>query len=446
MDTKRSKSLFLAIIIAAILLIPIVVGALQSFVTLNLFGTISDNMTVTAKSGNTVDIQAAVNTIANNGGIGTVIIPDGTFNFVNIGQSWSQVTVPAGINIIAKSAPTMDPNWDNRFPSVCKTILKLPYDVPSGSINSYDHPTWFYFEGSGDTTKPSRFSGIKLQGYRSIDPTSVYILNGVSIWQVMDFRVDHCIFENIAGGNVADGGDGEPGDPVPDHYCRGVFDHNKFINTIGYCDAGMYDDLTVCYGVQPFNFNSEYWDPNEQNIMGKYTTYSIYMEDNYFSKWRHCISAGSGIHAVFRHNVIEYDYANGGVDVHGQGLSYLGGRVLEVYDNTMINAVSDGGYDWDGVYHSDKGWPASNNVAINFRGGAGLIFNNYVDDTYAILAVILDEEPSHLGGYVEDLYIWNNSGTTELSVDGPVLNTDYFLYKPSWYTSYVYPHPLVSSP
>jgi hypothetical protein len=381
------------------------------------------------------------------GGQGTVIVPAGTFNFVEVG-GWNdystKVTVPAGISIISAGSPTMDA--DNRFPVSCATTLVLPYDVPSGSINSYDRPRWFSFEGTGDPNEPSRFSGIKLVGYRSVDPTSTYILDAVNFWQVLNFRMDHCIIENIAAGCTANGGESVTEYVDNDHACSGVFDHCKFVNTIGYVDAGMYDDLTTCYGIQPFNFNSHYWDPNVQNIMGKYTQYSVYIEDCYFEKWRHCISAGSGIHCVFRHNVIQYDYANGGVDVHGQGLSYLGGRVLEVYDNVMTDAVNDGGYDWNGYYHSTKGWDASNNVAINHRGGAGLIFNNYVDSTYAYLAVILDEQPGIPGGVTEDLYIWNNTGTTTLSVDGPTLNQDYFLYKPSWYTPYVYPHPLTTSP
>ncbi|MCJ7634349.1 hypothetical protein MUP77_18410, partial [Candidatus Bathyarchaeota archaeon] len=135
-------------------------------------------------------------------------------------------------------------------------------------------------------------------------------------------------------------------------------------------------------------------------------------------------------------------------DVHGQGLSYEGGRCLEVYNNTIINATNDGGWDWNGVWHPNKGWTYSNNRAINYRGGAGVCFNNTVDaSTYAYLAGIENEQPGTPGGTIHDLYIWNNQGQTSLGVSGPVLNVDYFLHAPTTfvYTSYSYPHPLVQN-
>jgi hypothetical protein len=267
----------------------------------------------------------------------------------------------------------------------------------------------------------------------------------------VNFRVDHCIFENTALGIRANGGP-IGADPVTTAKCSGVFDHNRFVNTVGYCDPGGYDLLTVGYGIQPIMFNSKYWDTDITHIMGKYTDYSIYIEDNYFSRWRHCISSASGVHTVFRYNVIDQDYADGSVDVHGQPLSYEGGRCLEIYSNVFQNAMVQGGWDYNGTWHNNQGG-ANNFRAINFRGGAGVIFNNTVDSSYAYLASLTPDEPQNYpspnpGGKAHDLYIWSNSGKTTLATDSNViLNTDYFLNAPTTftYTTYVYPHPLVSN-
>jgi len=435
-DRQRCVFLLISAVLAGVLCLSSVCSQLTNNVIISNTGQITAY--VTAKSGSARDIQAAVDIIVATLREGNVYIPSGIFNFVDVGESWVTVDIPAGVNIMAQTPPDMDPAWNNRFPLTCHTVLMLPYDVQSGPV-TVATKVWFTITGNGDPARQSRFSGIELQGYRSIQNNSVQILGAIAITQVMDFRVDHCIFENTALGISADGGTTAK--------CRGVFDHNKFINTVGYTDAGGYDLLTVGYGIQPIMFNTEYWDSDITHILGKYLDYSIYMEDNYFSRWRHCISAGSGVHAVFRYNVVENDYADGSIDVHGQALSYEGGRCLEVYHNTIINAVSDGAWDWNGVWHSDKGFPPTNNRAINFRGGGGVIFNNTVDSTYAVLSTLENEQPGINGGITHDLWIWSNYGTTSLAVSGPVQDVDYFLHAPTTfvYTPYPYPHPLVQN-
>jgi len=437
MRDRRRYVLLLSMVLAEMLCLSAVYSQLTNSIIISSTGKISAN--VTARSGSARDIQNAVDKIAATGGKGNVYIPTGIFDFVNVNESWVTVSIPAGVNVMAETLPDMDPSWNNRFPLTCHTVLKLPYDVQSGPVDD-DVKTWFTITGNGDSTRPSRFSGIELQGYRSIQNSSVQILSAIAITQVMDFRVDHCIFENTALGVGADGG--------ATAKCRGVFDHNKFINTVGWTDMDGYGLLTVGYGIQPIMYDTQYWDANITHILGKYLDYSIYMEDNYLSKWRHCISAGSGVHAVFRYNVIDADYADGSIDVHGMGLSYEGGRCLEIYNNTIQNAINDGGWDWNGVWHSDKGWSYGNNRAINYRGGGGVCFNNTVDaSTYAWLASITNDQPGISGGSVHDLWIWSNYGQTSLSVNGPVQDVDYYLHAPTAfvYTPYTYPHPLVQN-
>lgn len=439
MRDRQRYVLLLSMVLAEMLCLSAVYSQLTNSVIISSTGKISAD--VTARSGSARDIQNAVDKIAAAGGKGNVYIPAGIFNFVNVSESWVTVSIPAGVNVMAETPPDMDPSWNNRFPLTCHTVLKLPYDVQSGSVDD-DIKTWFTITGNGDPTRPSRFSGIELQGYRSIRNNSVQILSAIAITQVMDFRVDHCIFENTALGVCADGGTLAK--------CRGVFDHNKFINTIGWVDPVGYSLLTVGYGIQPFMQDTHYWDPDITHILGKYIDYSIYMEDNYFSKWRHCISAGSGVHAVFRYNVIDHDYAFASVDVHGTPLGYIGGRCLEVYNNTFMNAIDDGGWDYNGVWHPDKGFGSSINEGIHYRGGGGVCFNNTLDSTYHYLAAIDNDDPANPnnpGGRVHDVYIWGNYGTTLVQTGGPVQDVDYFLHAPTTfvYTSYQYPHPLVQN-
>jgi hypothetical protein len=395
----------------------------------------------TAVSGYWSDIQDAVDLCSTGD---TVIIPNGTHNFAEVGDDalWTAgdhglVEVPAGVNIRAETSPTMD--GSNRFPVTCNVILQLPYDAASGPI-TVQTKTWFYFAGTGAVGESSRFSGIMLKGYRSIDNTSVQMFRGVRMIQVLDFRIDHCLFENINLGCQGDGGVSMKG-------C-GVIDHNKFYNTIGYIDPGLYDHLTIGYGIHALMFNSVTWDNDITNILGKYLNYSIYIENNYFSKWRHCISAASGGHIVFRYNMIEHDYGNGSIDIHGQAMSNIGGRCLEIYENTILDGECDGGWDWHSVWYDDCGVGASNHRAIEFRGGGGVIYNNVTDDaTYQYLAALSNENPAYP---THDLWIWDNTGEDTLGVSGPVENVDYYLRAPTVvddgfvFTPYTYPHPLIT--
>ena len=93
--------------------------------------------------------------------------------------------------------------------------------------------------GNGDPDRPSRFSDIKLVGYRSIDSTSTTVHQGISIEGVVDFRVDHCSFEHIAGRAIG----------VRGLHCRGVIDHNQIYNIYGYDVLTHYTQSNIGYGV-----------------------------------------------------------------------------------------------------------------------------------------------------------------------------------------------------
>jgi len=409
---------------------------------------------VTATNGSAVAIQAAINQVAAAGG-GTVYIPEGEWNFVEVGEPWRTVTIPAGVNI--SGAPTertsgypepqngMSPNdqvveW--------KTVLKLPWDVP-GSWTGDDNPPprgggpitpiWFQIQGDGVTSQ--NFSDIKLVGYRSIDPSSKYVLRGISVNNVPDFRIDHCYFEHICGGAIL----------VSGANSRGVIDHSYFVNEHFHVEPTWYL-CTVGYGIFPSSGSN--WDSIDE-VLGKYTDRSLFIEDCYFTKWRHCVSSGQGhAHYIFRHSTIENDPAMGSIDAHGA--DFTGTRAVEVYNNEFLDALF--------------GW---SRTVSQHRGGAGVYFNNYATPNtcpsgtpsgticgYSYLAELKNDGNIELYN-THDVYFWNNAGATAVSAHSGATEDDYQILDPAPtgppyrlpgptyeglpyidYTPYDYPHPL----
>ena len=421
-------------------------------------GQISTGAYAYANSGSARDIQAAVDWVAGHGGTGTVYIPEGTFNFVNVGEPWMTVYIPAGVNLFG--APTeRDANgqvieW--------KTILVEPYGVPGGDITDPSDPyysqqsspikEWFVVDGNSDPNKPTRFSDIMLQGYRFTHPDWRGQTRALVINQVIDFRVDHSRFQDTPAG-VWVGGN-------PNTQCRGVFDHNVFNNTNGlpydpsYPMSGndpAYAHRTVGYGIGMGLVGSSLWDPNPSNVWGKYETANaagvVYIEDNYFSKWRHAACSGHGFYYVFRHNIINQDFAYGSIDCHGQ-YDVVGTRAVEVYDNQFLNPLK---------------WTSDTNywgIGMFDRGGAGLIYNNNVSLPYKYFVQLSIDGPQDP---VQDTYIWGNNLDTGISLisntAGYVEGKDYTIQTPTkqgntytlpaldgkssiQYTPYPYPHPL----
>jgi len=395
-----------------------------------------------AESGYWGDIQNSID-LASNGD--NVYIPEGTFNFVNVDEEWEgyRVVIPAGVSLFG--VPTeRDANgqvieW--------KTVLRLPWDVPGSWLGGDGDPPqrggpvapfWFEIVGSGDLNKPSRFSDIKLVGYRSIDPESEMILKGIYTENVIDFRVDHCGFEHVAGTGVSTFG----------NTCRGVIDHCYFENPVAHM-KGDWDTESVGYGVAVDRGYGDYWEDDVSKVLGQYTDYTIFIEDCYFRNWRHCTSSGNGAHYVFRYSKIEDDFGFGSVDAHGRGstiggvYTQVGTRAIEVYNNQIINA---------GITPHD---PQSWIWGVLPRGGAGVAFNNtFGGGTYTALMYFMNEAPEDASKlWINDWWIWNNtliSGCDEITKYDPnnriVENVNYFLHAPHTfsYEPYPYPHPLIT--
>jgi hypothetical protein len=383
-----------------------------------------------ARSGSASEIQEAVDWVAEHKGAGNVYLPEGTFNFVEVGEPWATVNVPAGINIFG--APTERGSDDQVIE--WKTVLVMPYDAAGGGEG---YRTWFFrCEGTGDQEKTSRFSDIKLVGYREFEPANSSWYGGIEIYNVIDFRIDHCFFKNVAGGGVYLGA------PANGASC-GVIDHNKFINDYGYVEWD-YLLCTVQYGIMIRRIGTTEWDDDISNVLGKYNRYTVFIEDNYFSRWRHCVASNDGVHYVFRYNTIEKDSVVGSLDAHGT-YDYVGTRATEIYMNTVIDPVDNFGADkWDSTTPvlGTKGY------TFLWRGGGGVFFNNYIRN-YEVGINLVDEGP------VEKCWpygwIWNN---TRDNVPIPLQTysdyrtitegRDYFLHEPHTfnYEPYPYPHPL----
>ena len=387
-----------------------------------------------ARSGSAEDIQAAVDWVAGSGdGIGNVYIPEGTFNFVEVGEPWMTVNIPAGVNLFG--APTertsgyLEPSRGmspNEQVVQWKTVLVMPYDVPG---DWYSAPYWFKF--IGDNVHPFRFSDIMLKGYKSIDPNSTMIHQGINIENVVDFRVDHSCLEHAGTGG---------GINIRGVNCRGVIDHCRLVNPHVKSAPSRYMDGIVGYGVALGRGYGDYWEDDVRKVLGHYTDYSVYIEDCYFEKWRHCIAANDGTHYVFRHNTIKDDFGFGSLDAHGWGnwdgtkITQVGTRAVEIYANEILDAIQ-------------SSW------ATMIRGGAGVAFNNTVGGgTYGSFIYLGNEaDPEVSKCWCHDWWIWNNTmlaGCTEIIKYDPEGNInediDYFRHAPDTfnYTSYPYPHPL----
>jgi len=468
-NTRQSRNLFIHIILttksavkglqsrklyAALFVLIITVGAfslsaaissLTDYVIIRSSGRTGPVANVTANSGSAKDIQAAVDEVATVGG-GVVHIPQGEFDFVNVGEPWETVNIPAGVNLFGaptertKGLPVSDQGMNPNDQVVeWKTVLKMPWDVTSDIDNP---PKWFSVTGDFSPDQPTRISDIKLVGYRSIDPSSTTVHTAIDMSYVKNFRIDHCCFEHTTAGISLWG-------------CCGVIDHCRIYNIYGYDDLSQYHNSDVGYGVQIHRDWTVNFEPT-MLVLGQYTSYTVFIEDCYFSKWRHCVASGHGAHYVFRYNTIDQDLGHFSLDAHGlrdTQEGHGGTRCAEFYENKLTNAVVG---DLD--------------LVLQNGGGCGVWFNNYVDSSYATGGMTLYPEdyiPSETW-HLKDFYLWSGLGGWNPGWDGipngftadrNVLadwsrtaynagDSNYPNVNPSWsiagYQPYPYPHTLAT--
>lgn len=415
----------IALVIAVIILAgAFLANAGLNNVTIQNTGVISLSEVV-AKSGSAADIQTAVNIVAAAGG-GNVYIPAGIWNFTPNGV-WSTVNVPAGVNIFG--APNT--RYANGSNVGWNTVLVQTWNVPSGDLASNAvYRDWFDVTG----TKATRISDLELEGYASVNTSfngTIYYLVGMSLSNVMDFRIDHVFFSNVRGGGV------HALASKTNAPTRGVIDHCSFINTgdpyPGYGTNPFlpgqndYAHRTVDYGIMPYGSslnNASMWDSDISNVLGHYTNYTVFIEDNVFSEWRHCVSSIDGMSYVFRFNIV-YGDNEGSIDAHGTYVN-IGTRSMEIYNNTFIHD--------NNVYESQPN-------TVNVRGGGGVYFNNTEIDWYFQLMTVQEgsQFPQGYPGSSDcPWYAWNNVGSATLELGLGIVNQT---VRPD-YTPYAYPFPL----
>jgi len=436
---KKSFVVILILAMATTIISQIGYATLSSNFILPVIGTIVPSQVVHAGSGSAKDIQNALN-IAAAQGITKVVIPEGTFDFVKVGESWMTVNVPDGVSIFGASTertsglpvPVEGMNPNNQVVE-WRTVLRMPFEAPEGSW-------WFSIRGDG-----VRVSDIKMVGYRDIDPSSTRRYTAFDIRNSANFRIDHVYLRNICGVGVNAMG------------ANGVVDHSRLVNNPVYVHP-THSLCSVWYGVAMSGTADTSsgaegpWETNIQDVLGKYTSRTVFIEDNYFEGWRHVAGSNRGGHYVFRYNT-ERKNGYGSIDGHGYENSLTSTRCIEAYGNDFGNAV------WG-------------RAAVFHRGGGGVYFNNLADDTYgyvdignppyaptdycAVICLIQKQSPiTRPEQLVKDVWIWGNTiapGRDEWSAGGSGIteNQEFFLREPDQaldgftYTPYVYPHPLVT--
>jgi hypothetical protein len=377
---------------------------------------------VYAIGGSNTEIQAAVNS-ANVGY--AVYLPAGTYEFDSVAP-WNEVSVPAGISIYG--APVLrdangqvtDWNWN--------TILTMPYDAANYS---------FFFKYTGTSSYLTRFTGIKIVGYREFD--SSHIEATYEALRMVDgnseFRVDHCHFRNVPGTAT-----------VTSEGARGVMDHCVLINYPVYL-PGVWNSDSAHYG---FVIAGPGEWLTRSSVVGKYNSYDWYVEDNYFSGYEVCMQTSNAGHYVFRYNTVE----NGalGASLHSNVASGYGGRCAEVYGNTFTYVAMGDEADMAGVRQNCGTLIVTGNTFIDFG------INNGLWDS--AIHLIQGNPDSFSWSQIQDTYIWGNvlnpqtarlivkrwdNGATSPITEG----THYYLRPPSFsadgweYKPYLYPHPLV---
>jgi hypothetical protein len=451
---KIQLSLFILFLIG-ILCVAQSFSLLMDSIVISFNGQISTNH-VTAASGYWRDIQNAANLAAANGG-GTVHIPAGTFDFVvaSDGKSNSPwVTAPAGVNIVG-APTTRDANGQV---TTYNTILQVPYEASNyaPTDKAGNGFLFFSFSGNGDSRR-SRVSDIKFVGYREIKHDSPYWYGAIQMYNIKDWRVDHCFFKHITADTIFVGA---PANGV----LRGVVDHCRFVNDYGYVYWSL-ADCSVGYGISINPYSTTKWEPDITKVIGHYTDQMVFVEDCYFSRFRHNICANSGASFVSRYNTFEKDSIVGTLDGHGT-YDYVGTRSMEIYNNLIIDPILNG-FDNPNLWDSNTPSNGQEGFAINWRGGGGVCFNNFVRNYK--FGITFVKEGSVPKCWPNDVWIWNDASANVgylhqqmtpgwynvpnvLNLDGQVENQEYFLRAPTLaqddftYTPYTYPHPLALEP
>jgi hypothetical protein len=389
--------------------------------------------------------QIAVDLVEANDVNGSVYFPE-CYARWNIGNTLPRLNVTTNIGLFG--APTT--RNETGDVQEWRTIFYIDEYIDTGAPDN-QAPLIYYTFNNTSPYNTFRVSDIKMIGYRYFNETDREMFTGISVYMpyaeysattgVTDFRVDHCCFQDLCGSGLwVFGGDGYQIQRV----VSGLIDHCVLNNTVG--NPGFMSELdnrTLGYGIALRRWWCDVWEEDATDVWGQYNNYTVVIEDNYFSKWRHGVMTNDGIHQITRFNTFTGCYGIAEVDGHGsfgsEGYEGVGTRCIEVYNNTFSYPDNT----WS-VIQSFEMW------AVNIRGGSALVYNNTViggGEDYDLLDLNNDYgnyAPICPQCFINQTYIWDNSGYDELIhyVADSVENVNYFLNAPTGYTPYTYPHPL----
>lgn len=345
-----------------------------------------DAATITAASGNAVDLQAACNQ-AKPGDV--IAIPAGTFTFDRT------VTCSTGFSF--------------RGAGESQTVLR------SGSVTT----AMLYLSGANGLR--TEISGITFIGTGNDGSRLDLALHLTD--SPKDFRVHHCTIIGFGGYGIYVSGNS-----------RGVVDHCTFKDV----HYGTVDSMG--YGVCVIGDGAASW--SRPLALG--TAEAVFVEDNQFSGTRHAVASNAGSRYVFRHNQVRDPPANWvPIDAHGREYgSTTGSRSFEIYENTVANQV---GTAWagsvirggDGVIFNNQFGPGINNpiyLANRLDGSETGCSYPCPDQTRALYAW----NNTNAGAPIA---ITVRAGHEPFFM----LGRDYFNGPMPGYTPYVYPHPLVGT-
>jgi outer membrane biosynthesis protein TonB len=293
----------------------------------------------------------------------------------------------------------------------------------SASVAGWNYPL-VWFDCSINPSYPVSVSDITFVGYGTlgVDDTGVVLAKACQ-----DFKIANNSFSKFTFGALNINGAGAT------RLQRGVIYNNEIVNNylVGRGNLG--------YGVSVYGGNQS---GDLSAVLGSRD--AVFIENNVFRGNRHSVASSTAGRYVFRYNTVttSNEVKNWGqIDAHGTTSSgQLTTFSWEIYNNSFLSAITDGGTGW----------------ALFLRGGDGVVFNNtYAAGVQSGVGLTLEQGCGGVSypvaGQIRSAHIWGNSvNATRIYSDGgdctPFLqqNREYFFAARPSYTPYVYPHPLRS--
>jgi hypothetical protein len=367
---------------------------------------------IRAKSGHRADLQAAINR-AHTGD--TVLVPAGRYSFEG------SVRAPDGIYIEGAGRD--------------RTYL-IKGDDTSNFMIMVDSKTGLPFKFS-DITLQGRLDALqgsnRTTAVTTITDGGLYIRGAATDFQIFNSRFTKFLRAGIEFQGDAGSKWGRQ---------RGVIYHNEFIdNWYVYLGYGVAIDGSASTWTKPVALG---------------TANAVFVEDNFFDRNRHCVTATNGANYVARYNTVKDNYQDSqSFDAHGLSAAWpRGTRSVEIYGNTVTNSVRR----WAGA---------------GIRGGSGVIWGNTWNGVLHGVVLYLEDPrlprsprkqrapPQPLTAYPapdqignpDGLYIWDNVSSGDTVYLTPTsdphgidywlaLGRDYFTTTKPGYRPYTYPHPL----